>query len=310
MIYPQDSPEGMVVSGNRVVGLKPSSDWMRRNYFLQIYFPSMFTRRSGECRTPEWRSLLPGQIEVTWIGHASFLVATNGFRFLVDPVWAKWIKGLKRISHPGVPISHVGPVDLVLVTHAHFDHLDRKTLKRLASSQPVVVPEGVSDLVHDLGFSHVFESRHWNSFDVAGARVTLVPCRHWGARLLHDRRRSFGGYVIETPSGTVYHGGDSAYFDGFQEIGERFKIDIAILPIGAYDSPSGRDVHMNPEQALSAFEQLGAKYMIPMHYGAYRLSYEPVSEPPERLQREASAKGLVDRVNILREGFPEVFDLR
>lgn len=294
-------------SGNRDVSLRPSPDWMRRNYFLQVYFPSMFTPRSGEMQKPEWKALSPGEVEVTWIGHASFLIATHASRFLVDPVWAKWIKGLKRISHPGVPVSHLGPIDLVLVTHAHFDHLDRKSLRKVAAGQPVIVPAGVSDLVTDLGFGRVFESTHWVTFDVAGCKVTLVPCRHWGARMIHDRRRSFGGYIVETPSATIYHGGDTAYFEGFKEIGERFKIDIAILPIGAYDSPSGRDVHMNPEEALAAFSQLGAKHMIPMHYGAYRLSYEPVAEPPERLLSAALNLGLSKRVHILREGFPSVF---
>jgi L-ascorbate metabolism protein UlaG (beta-lactamase superfamily) len=125
--------------------------------------------------------------------------------------------------------------------------------------------------------------------------------------MIHDRRRSFGGYIIETPSATIYHGGDTAYFEGFKEIGERFKIDIAILPIGAYDSPSGRNVHMNPEEALEAFSQLGAKHMIPMHYGAYRLSYEPVAEPPMRLLTAALDLGVSERVHILREGFPAVF---
>jgi len=256
---------------------------MRRNYFFQIYFPSMFTRRSGEERTPDWRVLGHGEIEVTWIGHASFLISTKDSRFLIDPVWAKWIKGLKRISQPGIPVNHLGPIDLVFVTHAHFDHLDRRSLRKVAAGQPVIVPRGVSDLVTDLGFGQVFESTHWVPFEVAGCRITLVPCRHWGARLIHDRRRSFGGYIIATPAGTIYHGGDTAHFEGFKEIGERFDIDIAILPIGAYDSPSGRDVHMNPEQAVDAFRQLRAKHMIPMHYGAYRLSYEPVAEPPERL---------------------------
>jgi L-ascorbate metabolism protein UlaG (beta-lactamase superfamily) len=125
--------------------------------------------------------------------------------------------------------------------------------------------------------------------------------------MLHDTHRGFGGYIIEIGGRTIYHCGDTAYFDGFKEIGERFAIDIALLPIGAYDPPSMREVHMNPEEALKAFVQLGAKTMVPMHYGTFRLSFEPPEEPPVRLLAAADYLGIRDKIVVMTEGQPGVF---
>jgi L-ascorbate metabolism protein UlaG (beta-lactamase superfamily) len=125
--------------------------------------------------------------------------------------------------------------------------------------------------------------------------------------MLHDSHRGFGGFIVEAGGRTVFHCGDTAYFDGFKEIGERFKIDVALLPIGAYDPPSGREVHMNPEEALQAFLDLKARQMVPMHYGTFRLSYEPMDEPPERLRRHAEQNGLAERISFMTEGQAAVF---
>jgi L-ascorbate metabolism protein UlaG (beta-lactamase superfamily) len=125
--------------------------------------------------------------------------------------------------------------------------------------------------------------------------------------VLHDRHRGFGGFLIEYEGRTIYHCGDSAWFEGFTEIGRRSAIDIALLPIGAYDAPTGRDVHMNPEEALRAFQDLGAGLMIPMHYGTFRLGFEPLEEPPDRLLGHARSLGLDEKIRILREGEPAVF---
>jgi len=195
----------------------------------------------------------------------------------------------------------------VLVTHAHFDHLDRRTLRAVASDQPIAVPEHVGGLVHGLGFRHVHELKCWESFTHGSLKITLTPARHWGARVLHDNHRGFGGFHIEYAGRSVLHCGDSAYFDGFREIGERMPVEIALLPIGAYDAPTKRDVHMNPEQALQAFVELNARTMVPMHFGTFRLSYEPLHEPPVRLREQAAAHNLLDRICILTEGEPRVF---
>ena len=226
---------------------------------------------------------------------------------LIDPNWAKWLKVIKRIKHPGIELRDLPAIDLVLVTHAHFDHLDRRTLRAIASDQPIAVPEHVGNLVHDLGFNRIHELRHWQSFEHGTLKITLTPARHWGARILHDSHRGFGGFLLEYAGRTIFHCGDTAYFDGFKEIGARANIDIALLPIGAYEAPTKRDVHMNPEQALQAFRELRAKTMIPMHFGTFRLSYEPLHEPPRRLLEKALELQLLDKIRLLNEGEPAVF---
>lgn len=292
---------------SQLVGLKPEAGWMQRNPLTEIVLNSLFSRRQGISLRPEWPSLEGSDVALTWIGHASFLLQAVGFNILVDPIWSSWVKGIKRMRRPGVEISALPEIDLVLVTHAHFDHLDRRTLRSVAAGQPVVVPRDVGNLVHDLGFNVVQELSTWESVSFGPVRITLTPCRHWGARMLHDSHRGFGGYIIEVGGRVVYHCGDSAYFGGFEEIGRRFPVDVALLPIGAYDPPSLRSVHMNPEEALQACLDLGAKQMVPMHYGTFRLSYEPMDEPPRRLFSAALGMGLEHRIAWMEEGSPAVF---
>jgi L-ascorbate metabolism protein UlaG (beta-lactamase superfamily) len=281
--------------------------WYKRNFLSEVLLPSLFTPRHGSPKRVEFPKLSGNQICVTWIGHASFLIQTREHNLVIDPIWANWLKVIKRLKHPGIELHDLPQIDLVLVSHAHFDHLDKKTLRAIADKQPIVVPEHVGSLVHGLGFNMVREMRRWEVFDYRGLRITLTPAQHWGARVLHDSHRSFGGFLIEWEGKTVFHAGDTAYFSGFKEIGQRFSIDLALLPIGAYDNLSRRDVHMNPEQALQAFVELRAQTLIPMHYGTFRLSYESLEEPPERLLRAAEALGLSPRVQVLVEGEPRIF---
>lgn len=289
------------------VGLKPAAGWMQRNPLTEIVLNSLFLPRHGMSLRPDWPPLKGSELALTWIGHASFLLQAGGMNILVDPIWSSWVKGIKRMRYPGVEMAALPGIDLVLVTHAHFDHLDRKTLRSVADNQPVVVPRDVGNLVHDLGFGVVQELDTWESVEFGPVRVTLTPCRHWGARVLHDSHRGFGGYIIEVGGRVIYHCGDSAYFDGFEEIGRRFAVDVALLPIGAYDAPSLRGVHMNPEEALQACVAIGARRMVPMHYGTFRLSYEPLDEPPRRLLSAALESGLEQRIAWMEEGMPAVF---
>ena len=289
------------------VDMKLGSGWHKRNFLAEVVIPSMFTKRHGEKNKPVYPELREGELCITWIGHASFLVQTTEHSILIDPNWAKWLKVIKRIRQPGIEIHDLPAIDLVLVTHAHFDHLDRKTLRAVASDQAIVVPEHVGGLVHGLGFNHVQELRQWECFRFGDLKVTLTPARHWGARVLHDSHRGFGGFHIEYAGRSVFHCGDSAWFEGFTEIGERLPVEIALLPIGAYEAPTKRDVHMNPEEAIDAFLQLKARTLVPMHYGTFRLSYEPLHEPPERLIRHGADKQVIDRIRILKEGEPTVF---
>jgi L-ascorbate metabolism protein UlaG (beta-lactamase superfamily) len=250
------------------------------------------------------------ELGVTFIGHSSFMLQINGKNLLVDPVLTKRLVVLRRQRRPGLQVKDMPPIDVVLVTHAHMDHLSLVSLrrvvratKRLTGRAPeVVVPWGVEDLVKKLGFSKVYEMKWWEQLELQGLRVTMTPCQHWGARMFRDTHRGYGGYVIEGGGKSVYHSGDTAYFGGFAEIGRRLQPQVALLPIGAYFPDSYRAVHTSPEEALRGFVETGAEHMVPMHYGTFRLGREPMEEPPVRLMAEAQRLGVERNVRLLEEG--------
>src|SRR5437762_2230097 len=302
----QPSNDGAVAKRSTRVRLRPRADWHKRNFLTSVLIPSLFVKRADRPAPPQFPKVREGELCITWIGHASFLVQTHEVNILIDPIWSKWLKVIKRLKQPGFEIHHLPAIDLVLVTHAHFDHLDRRTLLKVAADQPIVVPLGVGNLVHNLGFNIVHELDYWQKVKLGPLEISLTPCAHWGARFLADLHRGFGGFVINMDGRTIFHCGDSAYFEGFKEIGERHDIEVALLPIGGYDAPTGREVHMNPEEAVQAFLELRARTLVPMHYGSFRLGYEPLDEPPARLMSAARAQGIDDRVLLLTEGAPVV----
>lgn len=262
----------------------------------------------GEPRVAEL--VAPGELGVTFIGHSSFFLQTGGRNVLVDPVFAKRLIVLRRQRHPGMLIEQMPPIDVVLVTHAHMDHLNLPSLRRIVRATrrlrgrgpEIVVPHGVNDLVSELGFRRVSTLKWWQGIEAAGLQITMTPCRHWGARMFSDTHRGYGGYVIDSGGQSVYHSGDTAYFDGFAEIGRRLSPEVALLPIGAYFPDSYRAVHTSPEEAVRGFLEVGAKWMVPMHYGTFRLGREPMDEPVKRLRAEADRLGIGSRVKVLGEG--------
>ena len=170
------------------------------------------------------------------------------------------------------------------------------------------MPKGVGKLVRGKGFGEVVEMDLWAKARLGPLEITFTPSKHWGARMVHDTHRGFGGYLIRNESGrTVYHCGDSAYFEGFTRIGEEADIQLAMLPIGAYRAMSGREVHMNPEEALRAFQDLKAGHMVPMHYATFPLGCEPMDEPLQRLRSASADMGLEEAVTVLKEGQPVTF---
>jgi L-ascorbate metabolism protein UlaG (beta-lactamase superfamily) len=256
-----------------------------------------------------------GQLGVTFIGHSSFFLQLAGKKFVIDPNFAQWLFVLKRLRRPGLRIADLPPIDAVLVSHAHFDHLHRPSLRAIARATrrqsgraPVlIVPEHLRDLVFDLGYERVIELPWWQTVRIGEAEITAGPANHWGARIIRDMHRGFCGFVLRSSKHSVYHSGDTAYFSGFAEIGRRLSPKIALLPIGAYQPASFRAVHASPEDALRGFGDLQAGLMIPMHYGTFKLSQEPMDEPVRRLLAEAGRLNLLDRVLVLEEGVTRVF---
>ncbi|MGA3125573.1 MAG: MBL fold metallo-hydrolase [Candidatus Korobacteraceae bacterium] len=274
---------------------------------------SAMSRRTGRTYRPVLAA--SGQMGVTFIGHSSFFLQIGGANVVIDPIFAPWLFLLKRLRRPGLRIKDLPPLDAVLVTHAHFDHLHRPSLRALARATRIrsgrtpllIVPDNVTDLVFDLGFDRVVELGWWQQFQLGGVLVTATPAKHWGARVIRDVHRGYGGYCLSGGSHSIYHSGDTAYFSGFREIGQRLNPDVALLPIGAYQPESFRNVHTSPEDALHAFADLGARHMIPMHFGTFKLSQEPVDEPVKRLLSGALRLGITERVHVLEEGVAQFF---
>jgi L-ascorbate metabolism protein UlaG (beta-lactamase superfamily) len=287
--------------------LTPSKHFNPRTFFREMVWKALLTRRTGQQKRPVFPKLNHGQVAITWIGHASFLIQFTDLNVLIDPNFANWLFFLKRIKRSGLRIEHLPPIDLVLLTHAHFDHFHKPTLRRIPRPKIGVMPWGVGDLARDLGFERVIELEWWESFTQNNCTVTLTPSKHWGARVLRDHHRGYGGFLLEHHGRRIYHAGDSAYFHGFEQIGRRLPPEIALLPIGAYRPESFRRMHMGPDQAIRAFKDLRAKYLVPMHYGTFRLSFEDLDEPPRWLLQVAEAEHLTGHVRILEEGVPVVF---
>lgn len=263
----------------------------------------------GEPQSPP--EVSEQETAVTFIGHSSFLLQIAGQGLLVDPVFATRLILLRRQRRPGLRISDLPRIDTVLLTHAHMDHLNRPSLRAIAREMrrrglpapAAVVPNGVSDLVRSLGFREVTELRWWESATIGPLTITATPCQHWGARMFSDTHRGFGGYTVAAEGmPTIYHSGDTAYFNGFHEVGNRLHPEIALLPIGAYFPDSYRTVHTSPEEALQIFEDVRATTMIPMHYNTFRLGREPFTEPLPRLLAAADKAGLRAHMKPLAEG--------
>ena len=236
---------------------------------------------------------------LTWVGHATFAMRLGGKLVLTDPVLGDRIQGVvKRLSPPGLRLADVGKVDVVTVSHDHFDHLDLPSLRRIGPHATYVVPMGCGKLLRDAGLPKVVELDRWEQADVEGLRIRLVPAQHWCMRAPWDRnQRLWGGFVYEGPEGKAYHAGDTAFAeDVFAAIGQREPgIDWAMMPIGAYDPEwFMRPQHIGPEDAVRAHALLGANRFVAMHWGTFRLTDEPIGEPPVRARAAWQEQSLDD----------------
>jgi N-acyl-phosphatidylethanolamine-hydrolysing phospholipase D len=237
---------------------------------------------------------------VTWIGHSTFLVRMDGVTFLTDPIFSEraspvGFAGPARVVAPGVPLDALPPLDFVVVSHDHYDHFDLPTITELARrGVPIFAPLGMGELITAAG-GQAIELDWWDSRPAGRVTVHCVPAQHFSGRTLTDTdRRLWSGWVVEGPTRRFYHAGDTGYFDGFRQIGERLgPIDLAAIPIGAYDpSPIMQFVHLNPEEAVQAAVDARATTVVGMHWGTFNLTEEPLDEPPRRFHTEISRRAL------------------
>jgi L-ascorbate metabolism protein UlaG (beta-lactamase superfamily) len=244
----------------------------------------------------------PGQLAVTFAGHAMVVARYSGLTVAFDPMLGHWIGGVRRAVGPGVSPDDLTDVGLILISHRHADHLHLPTLRRLPRTATVVVPTGAAADVSGLGYARVIELLPGADLELRGVQVTAAATAHGAGDLAHGL-----SYVLRGDGPSLYLCGDSGYFSGFADLGERFAPDIAALPIGGFLPTSFRERHMSPLDALYAFEDLRARMLIPIHHSAFALSYERLDEPARWLVDLARQRGVRDHVLVMAAGQTERF---
>lgn len=292
---------------------------------LLVTVPFMLRRVFARFRAPAG---LPERVEpdlaalrgagpnpsVTWVGHATLLVRMGGLSFLTDPNWSTRagptrFTGAYRHVAPGVEIGDLPPIDFVVVSHNHYDHMDMPTLRRLAADHPdarFLVPLANGALLRENGIDRVVELDWGGRYEMGGATIHCLPARHWSGRGIFDQGKAlWSSWAVTTSDRRFYFAGDTGEFSGFQTIGEALgPFDLAALPIGAYEPQAMmRPVHLDPEQAARAALALSARRALGIHYGTFDLSDEPLDEPPGRFRAAAAAAGMaLQDVWLLRIG--------
>lgn len=260
---------------------------------------------------------------ITWIGHSTFFIQYEGLNILTDPVWAKRMGFERRLGAPGLLIEDVPPVDIILISHSHYDHMHMASIRKLyRAGTTLIVPVGLRAKMVRRGFHNCRELKWWEHVVIGQVKISFVPTQHWTRRTPFDTNTShWGGFVLEpheteeagnagAEDGTrmlppnVYFAGDSGYFAGFKEIGRRFNLHVALMPIGAYEPEwFMTSQHVNPEEALQAFLDVEADMMIPMHYGTFRLADDTAREALDRMEAERVRLGLSkERIKVMHYG--------
>ena len=238
---------------------------------------------------------------VTWVGHSTFAVQDEGDVFITDPVWGERALLPRRKVPPGIPLGAIPPSAFVVLSHNHYDHLDAWTVARLPRDMPWFAPLGLGKWLREHGREQVVELDWWQSTRHGRWTLTCLPAQHWSNRLGEGRNASLWcSWMLDNGVRKYYFAGDSGYFHGFAEIGRRFgAADVAFLPIGAYEPRwFMRPQHMNPPEAVRAFRDLGARAMLPMHWGTFDLTDEPVDLAPHVLQQALADGDPGDRERI------------
>lgn len=250
---------------------------------------------------------------ITWIGHATLLIQLDGVNVLTDPQFSDraspvGFAGPRRLNPPGVAFEDLPPIHAVVISHDHYDHLDRRTVERLAAAHRprFFVPLGLKPWFASVGIPGAEELDWWDSARVGGVTFTATPVQHWSSRTPFDmNRRLWAGWSIAAGAWRVFFAGDTGYYEGFRRIGERLgPFDLALVSIAAY-TPAAimAHTHTTPEESLRIFADVQARTFVAMHWGTFDLAEEPIDEPPRRLAAAARAQGLPDtRVWVLAHG--------
>ena len=250
---------------------------------------------------------------VTWIGHATLLVQLDGVNFLTDPTWASrsgpfsGLVGVGRYTPPAIAFDDLPRIDFVLISHDHYDHLDEPTVKHLAQefNPRFVVPLGIKKWLEDRRITNVVELNWGESVKIGGVTIVCTPAQHGSGRTLVDQGRRLWASWAVLGSRRFYFAGDTGYYHHFKDIGEALgPFDLAALPIGSYTPRAlAKPVHLSPEEALQAWQDLRAAKFLGIHWGTFALAREPYDEPPRRIAEEVGRRHLAaESVWILKPG--------
>lgn len=282
-------------------------DLLKWKFFGNNRFRHLYAQERVTPVSIDWGPIQRHQgLSVTFINHASVLIRDRGTTFLIDPVFYGLRPFCKDFSPLRFDPAAMPSPDHILITHGHYDHLDKESLKVFHKKTHVVTPLGYNGVFRSLGMNNRTQLDWYGVYENDRRRVVLLPCNHWTMRnpFIGPNRSLWGSYLVQTASGpTLFFSGDTAYFSGFRDIGHEFNIDLAVFNLGAYEPRwFMRQSHINPAETLTAFEELGAEKLLAVHWGTFRLGDEPVFKPPVDLEEEAARRNLSGRIVPLAHG--------
>ncbi len=276
---------------------------LSKNPFKQLY--------RNEKKNPVDVDLQPLRettgVSITFVKHSTVIINYFGKRIIVDPVFFGLFPFIVDFTPLTFNVSHIPQPHIILITHGHYDHLDIPSLKKLAPDTPVLSPLGYQGFLREIGFHNITSLDWYDSYSSSELEIILLPCNHWTMRnpFTGPNRALWGSFLLRGTADRpcIFISGDTAYFRGFREIGQQFHIDLAIINVGAYEPRwFMAQSHMNPQEAVRAFLELGANKLMVVHWGTFRLGDEPVYLPPIEVGKEMAAHGLSHRLINIRHG--------
>jgi L-ascorbate metabolism protein UlaG (beta-lactamase superfamily) len=268
-------------------------------FFLRGVFEYLIPPKKVNATTVKIKN---DELKVWMIGHATTLINFFGTTILTDPVFVRGIPFPSRLIEPGLAMNQLPKIDFLLISHAHMDHFNKSSLKKLSVLvDTIIIPRNCKSLLKNISYKTVIELDWEQETKIADVTIKAFQPIHWGDRYPWQAylNRGYNSYILQKNGKTVFFCGDSGYGNFFKKLGSLFDIDIALMPISAYSPSVFRKVHLNPEDAILAFTELRAKHLVPIHWGNFRLSFEPIKEPAKWLAKLAEKNGISNKLHIL-----------
>jgi N-acyl-phosphatidylethanolamine-hydrolysing phospholipase D len=293
-------------------GLGPHESPVLSQDEAPFYKPAVAEPELNRIKNPD-----PNQIQITWVGHSTFIIQMDGINILTDPIFNDRSSpfsfgGIKRLAAPGIRFEDLPPIHAVLISHNHYDHLDKHTIERLGNKPKYFIPLGLARWFKKRKIDNLIELDWWQSASSLGLKFHSVPIQHFSGRSPFDQNKTlWSGWIVEAKAGRTFFAGDTGYSPIFKEIGERFgSMRVSLIPIGAY-MPRWfmGPVHVNPPEAIRIHQDTNSQQSIASHWGTFKLSDEPVGEPPLYLEKALKEANL-DKNKFLIMKFGETLSFR